>query len=380
MIPEPPITMARGRLDALTGIRGVAALIVVGFHMHLLTLWPGTLLMRGYVGVELFFVLSGFILSFVYDRAFASGAATWPRFIALRLGRIYPAYFVVFLLCLLMQAAIELLHLPHGEASDYGLAAFAVAYALMVQSWGLFAEHDFNGPAWSISAEWLCYLAFPLLLRLTRPVRGVVPVLGVIALCLVLYFFIGRDGGLIFSAKVFTPRVVMCFVIGMMLWRLTTFELGANRALGWITDAAAVALTALVLANPTHELAAPLIVVLIAVLLFGLSYGRGGTAWLLSRPAMLYLGEISYSIYLLHWLVLLTTMRLWNFIPPQWTGRNHLAASLVAVALSLLLAALLYHLVERPARAWVRDRVDRWKRPAGGVDQARPAMVRDASP
>lgn len=371
MIPEPPIAMARGRLDALTGIRGIAALIVVGFHMHLLSLWPGTLLMRGHIGVELFFVLSGFILSFVYDREFASGAGSWRRFIALRLGRIYPAYFVVFLLCLAMQAAIHVLDLPHGETSDYGLAAFAVAYALMVQSWGLFSQQDFNLPAWSVSAEWLCYLLFPLLLRISRPVRGTWPVLSVIAFCLVLYFFIGREGGVIFSARIFTPRVAACFVIGMMLWRLTSLPLAASRAMGWITDAAAVALAALMLLNPPHELASPLIVVLIALLLFGLFYNRGAVAWLLSRPAMVYLGEISYGIYLLHWAVLLTTMRIWNFIPPQWSGRDRLAAALAGVALTLILSALLYHVVERPARAWVRIRVERWRR-SGAAAQAEP--------
>ena len=145
----------------LTSLRFFAALWVVLFHY-----WPKldvaftpALVAKGYLGVELFFVLSGFILCHVYLAAAGEGRLKYGAFLWNRLARVYPLH----LATLFGMIALGVVAGLAGVAIDGEILRWDAlpANLLMVQAWGLAPAAAFNHPSWSISAEWFAYLTFP---------------------------------------------------------------------------------------------------------------------------------------------------------------------------------------------------------------------------
>jgi peptidoglycan/LPS O-acetylase OafA/YrhL len=157
----------QNEIGALTGLRGVACIYVMLFHFSSLLLnfnrprnVAVTFLAHGYLAVDLFFALSGFVMALNYSHSFADGFSktAYSTFLSKRIARIYPLYFICtiigFMLFLVGSMRVDL-------NKDYSILVLLYNVA-MVQVWG-FAE-SFNGPEWSISAEWAAYLCFPALL------------------------------------------------------------------------------------------------------------------------------------------------------------------------------------------------------------------------
>lgn len=148
-------------LDQLTGVRFFLALGVVLFHFQLYWTLPAEsagLLNRARLGVDVFFILSGFILTHVYLQG--DRAPNYGRFLAARLARIYPAHLFILLamLGLVLIAPVFGVGLEPGRFNPVDFAGTL----LLVQAW--FPRESmalWNGPAWSLSAEWFAYLAFP---------------------------------------------------------------------------------------------------------------------------------------------------------------------------------------------------------------------------
>ena len=162
-------TRRRGReIGALTGLRGVAACWVVEYHVHerapLLPGSPlGTMLRHGYLAVDLFFVLSGFVMALSYEGLFAGGASrrALGTFALRRLARIYPLYAAV-------TGASVLLFLHFALATGAPcrpLLAMLPYNVPLLQTWGF--GDGIVGQSWSVSAEMAAYVLFPFLLRIT---------------------------------------------------------------------------------------------------------------------------------------------------------------------------------------------------------------------
>jgi peptidoglycan/LPS O-acetylase OafA/YrhL len=164
----------KAEIRALTGARGMAALLVVIYHFYpsdqMVPAALGHIIGKGYLWVDLFFVLSGFVLALNYAHLFAGawGLRQWGDFLLRRLGRIYPLYIVLTLATLIVTVA--LFGRISGEGLPPGTAVLAhplrdiTANVLLVQSWGI--ARSVNGPGWSISTEWAAYILFPLLAAL----------------------------------------------------------------------------------------------------------------------------------------------------------------------------------------------------------------------
>jgi peptidoglycan/LPS O-acetylase OafA/YrhL len=160
---EEPVTEERSNvaerkhIRGLTGLRGIGALWVVLFH---LTFGRGIpVIDLGFLGVDLFFILSGFVLSYVS----ITNIDTVPRyleFLRQRLTRIYPLH--LFTLCIL---AMIVLFVP-GFSERYNVPRFEpdafVASLLLIQNWFYWLPGCWNAPSWSLSAEWFAYLTFPI--------------------------------------------------------------------------------------------------------------------------------------------------------------------------------------------------------------------------
>lgn len=373
--------MRTGEIKALTGLRIVAALWVVLFHFRPL-LWAASprlkddlapLLDAGAQGVDLFFILSGFVLTWNYlDRmgpAF-SMRATW-RFLWLRLSRVFPIYLVT-----MHIAALWIIFTLHvGTTPSPDVANFtAISYLrqlFMVQLWfaPFFDETSWDGPAWSISAEWLAYLLFAslilLIFRIARVSRARTLLMLAFAAALPPTLLL-LASGVLYTPWSWVPRILAQFAAGALacaaVRRLQISPRGRQLA-GY----AAVLILAAIVGGLYYYDAHPItgmvdsggvLAVLFMPLVVALSIGTGSLAAWLSTRAMIYGGQISFSLYMIHEPV----HTVWNWIAqeyrlalPMW-GMKLVVIGLIAAAVAF--SALLFHFVEEPARRWMRSMVD----------------------
>jgi peptidoglycan/LPS O-acetylase OafA/YrhL len=351
-----------GELLALTSIRGIAAWWVVLFHLRLLLApWlPAPIiraLAQGNLAVDLFFILSGFVIALNYGDRLAGDWRATGDFLFRRFARIYPLH----LLILAGFAAYA------GAATLFGSATleeqhpgYFLASLFLVQNWGFLHELRWNVPAWSISTEAFAYLLFPILIRLILPIRRSPWLLGTLVLTLGLAVpaFFALTGYAFPDAVPQTGlfRCVVQFAMGMLLLELWRHLRGRRLAPPLIGAAVALGLGYAALGLPVVALAW-------AALVLGLALAGKGP---LDAPALVWLGRISYATYLCHYLAL--TVFKYLFV----TEGRPVPPALIALYLLAVLAAsaLLYHGFERPAQkallAW-------WKRRRGSAPALAPA-------
>jgi peptidoglycan/LPS O-acetylase OafA/YrhL len=359
--------MPPSHLRSLTGLRFIAAMEVIVFHCTRWELWPVPPFVRnvagaGYVAVSLFFVLSGFILTYVH-----AGPNAKPLdkrdFYRSRFARIYPAY--AFALALI--APLFAGHTIRTEGIRM-LAKSAVAVVLLLQAYVPSLAMAWNPPAWSLSAEAFFYAVFPFVApRLVRCRRGTALFVGVgcYALCLaipLLYLYVAPDAPVPptkdsytfwLSALRYNPVVRLPeFLIGIIAGRLFIDSAGRNwgAGAGWLSVAAGLAVATTLTMSPSIPypiLHNGLLVPVFALLIVTLATERGPLAALLSTRPMVALGEASYSLYILH----VPLMILWR------KGLGHVAhgrligapASTAAFLVTAVVASLLCHrYIERP--------------------------------
>lgn len=349
-------------LRPLTALRFMAALWVV-----LYTFWPNldvgflpNLAAKGYLGVELFFVLSGFILSHVYLHAFAEKRFSYRGFLWARIARVYPLH----LFTLLGVMALGLAAVAVGLSIDASILSWKSlpAHLLMLHAWGFAGEAGWNHPSWSISAEWFAYLAFPLFALAAWPLRKRpwAATAGAAVFLMGLYAAFERLAGFPLTEATFrwgALRIVPCFAYGCALY-LVYRRAPLPRA-GLLAFSAAVVMiaSASVLAwDAVTVLAAGLLILALA------SIPNGKAGWLGSRPAV-YLGEISYAVYMVcaPWQILAVNLA------ARATGAEDKRLQLLiwlGIILGLIAAAAAtYHLIERPARKALRGMAERQRPP-----------------
>lgn len=359
-------------IRALTGVRGVAAVLIVLYHFGHVQLFDGGSLTYipiplGYLAVELFFMLSGYVIALTYGSKFSHGydIKSFAEFMIKRVARLYPAYLVI--------AALYVVKIVAGLQGSDTLAMFStwdtIGNALMLTGWGLHIQ-PLIGVAWAASAEMGSYLLAPLLIVLTLHRRAPAPVLvliaSVIGVCMVAMSGRGANGPLdVVNGDSFYPlvRAIAGFAIGMVLYRYSDQLM--NPVSPSLQDVLVLALIAAIVATMAfwpHDL------LLYALLIpFVLVLSRDGRmAQLLFGNALVYrLGIISYSIYLLHPLFVSFAVRAWRNYGQ--TEAVYLAAVAFYLIVILALSELSYRFIEMPAR----DVVARWlKRPQASVKSA----------
>jgi len=376
--PHEESVVRTGEIKALTGLRIVAAVWVVLFHFRPLleqavpefrsALAP--VLDCGAQGVDLFFILSGFVLTWNYlDRMGESWSwRSMLHFLWLRLSRVWPVYLVTMhLAALWIIFTLNVGHVP-SEAANTLTATNYIRQLLLVQLWfaPYFDGTSWDGPAWSISAEWLAYILFGALVLIIFRIARATRARGLIYLAVAASLppvMLLMATGLFYSPWSWLPRIIMQFTAGALACAAVRKLQPSGRArmgAGVASLLIAVAIVGILYwldANPipTIDDSAGLVDVLFVPLVLTLAMGVGALPALLSIRPMVYLGHISFSLYMVHELVHTT----WNWMVMQFELRlgSDLAGKAVLVGLIAVAfggAVLLYHLVEEPARRWMR--------------------------
>jgi peptidoglycan/LPS O-acetylase OafA/YrhL len=351
----------------LTGIRAIAALLILLFHItyNLPSVTPRILpfLRQGYLGVDIFFVLSGFIITHVYWEHLATPSLKKTKiYLWHRLVRIYPVHITVLLVLMIgvLAARAAGITLNHPEAwrwQDVPKQAFLLGAWSLTYSWGTENGGTWNTPAWSISAEWFVYVLFPVIAPILLFARGAVRSLAVAAGALgvlaVVFTFAGwpLHTAIGISALI---RVVCEFICGAALCRATVDMRGLPRFTG---DALGISAFLIIAVCASTRQSAFLSLPFVALAVWGSATAEGPLARLLSSTVSVWFGEISYSIYMVHQPVLLVLRRGWERAGYLgWPQPARMLAILVTIAIVVLVAATMFYLVEWPVRARLRDR------------------------
>ena len=362
---------SRPKLDALTTLRFFAALHVVIFHMRVVGILPGgpwwfqNFAGIGYIGVNFFFVLSGFILVYTY-----SGTALSPRrFWQARFARIYPAY----ALSLLLSApffffAVHSLDLPFYAWSKQHLSAACVLTVTLLQSWVPQAALTWNSVCWSLSVEAFFYLVFPLLLLWSKGATQRRLAFGIAGWSLAslilsaLYIFAHPDGIdkinsvettllwkniLSFNPLARLPELVVGLLAGQLF---VTAKNNRRLATPLVLGGVLVVVLQVLLAGqiPRPLISAGFLSPAFAAIIYGLALRPSWASFLETGP-LVRLGDASYSLYLLHSIVIERAFDAMPSLP--WSLRACISLT-AAVAASLLS----YSLVEEPCRKLLRPR------------------------
>ena len=334
-------------IRSITGLRFVAAFAVVLLHSQagILAVFPAwaplvSLLHAGNVAVDLFFVLSGFVLTVGYGATFVRiDSRAWLYFLWRRLARIYPLHLMITLGIALGLLVTALRGDPLAQPERYTLPSL-VANLLLVHAWGTDRLLTWNEVSWSISAEWFAYLCFPLVALVTARIRrpGALVLIGFAAITAeIVAMVVWLDTPLV--------RVSGAFILGVCLAR--AYSAGWGRDWPWarIALAASVACVLLLAALPPDG-SQSLVTPLFGVVILAVAHQRGAIARFLSRPRVVFLGDASYALYLIHgvvgpWLV-------WPqaIADAPWILR----AALLAIDLTTIvaIAALVHAWIDRP--------------------------------
>lgn len=353
---------AQTNLAALTGARGIAAWLVVLYHIR-----PGlsenaspalmTALGKGYLAVDFFFMLSGFVLWLTYsERVRTGGSSEIWRFLGRRIARIWPLHLVI----LIGAAGLALMLGATGRDTEQFPWGELPLHIFLFQNWGFTDALSWNDPAWSISCEWAAYLLFPLLALVAnwRRASSATLILTIVLLALLLHLFMARSGAATLGVDIprfGLPRALVEFLIGTIICALWQRWRSQGRGFAAASFAAAGGLLALAAGGWAPEtLALPLF---FAALLLALALTAEARANPLGSRTLVFLGEISYATYLVHF-ILYMVFKLFFVTDPFAVPLPALAGFL---GLTFAASVLLHRLVELPAQTALRRLFERDK-------------------
>lgn len=345
-------------ISALTGIRAVVAYWVVCYHLLPVEQAPApifTLVSRGATGVDIFFILSGFILTYTYQGRDFADRTFW----LLRAARIYPVYLVgmvLFTPFIVMNLAEK-----HASLIDVSIRmlVYGITTLVLVQAWIPRLALAWNGPGWSLSAEAFFYALFPYLLRLLKS-KTLFFTAGVAAIAYLCYLLpitvniilperISDDQQWILF-KTFNPIVRLPeFIIGICLGRLTLSGYGRIIAKLTFPILFVFILTSSIINNSFifHIVSIPII----CLLIISLFYGNNKTCRAFASWPMVMLGHASYAVYILH----IPIAYWYNWLNVGDPKAIFSIPDLVIYLIILTCLALLsYRFIERPANNALR--------------------------
>jgi peptidoglycan/LPS O-acetylase OafA/YrhL len=374
-------------IRALSGARAFPPLVLVLFHFceghgYRGNFWFDALVAKGYLWVEFFFALSGFILVHVYGervREFWRGRAFLP-FVQARLARLYPLHLTMLFVILGLVVGLRALAAAGGYLSIYDqpyppmntLPSF-IANLFLVQAWNMFHYLSWNGASWFVSVEFLLCLLFPLYLIWAK--GGVVRALIIIAVgasvLAAMSNYSGHGLDITYHNGIFRGMAGFGIGVGLaMLFRIVK-AWGLPPLPEGLHSLAQIALLLLLLdgiyrTDWAHRPADIWTVLPMDAFVFLLAFDRGIVARALQTRMPQKLGEWSYAIYMgqTAWLQLIRFLEQRVYPPAdtmilgwRWVDFIWWLEPLALLCVCIAWGALLAIAIEHPANAWLRRRI-----------------------
>ena len=374
-------------LSNLTPLRGIAALLTVLFHVdiilsilggHLVDGKVSSILNRMYLMVDFFFVLSGFILCYVYSKNFEGTvkAKDFKKFTIARFARVYPLHLFSLLLTtlflfLLHQWGAKVSPILDAENSVYSF----ITNLFLLHSMNLHKWFTFTHASWSISTEWWMYMLFPFLvspfMKLSKYGRLVI-----FALCIIGYLVIGYvlvplvtvpDASFHkvspFSLNVAYQfgffRCMFGFVIGMTVYYGYKEDWGKKLFSSGYTFLILIAGLALCLHFAVLDI---FTVLFFPCIILSAAYGNKNLNTILASKPLQRLGDWSFSIYLIHQpflyqgAALMQNQDKTGIVIPKMTMFNSWLICMMFIAFILFMSYISYRFIELPARNFINKK------------------------
>ncbi len=361
-----PLLLKTGKYEELESIRGIAALLVVFEHIPN---WNSSffnisIFRNGYLMVELFFVLSGFVIYNAYANSIKT-SKDLLRFQFLRFGRLYPVHLMLLLIFLGVEYLKYILSTQYGINSPNSTpfvinnASAFTAHLLLAQALGI-TDHvgSFNSPSWSISTEFYTYLLFAFIILNLYKWR----VAAFVVVLLVSYIFIqipelSRFSYVLTCLLGFSSGCLISVLISKQKFQLPSFT----------PLIPIIALLIFLSRYPVFQLY-PLIFIISGALIFTLVRSKDGFVKKSLRLGIFkQLGEISYSIYMSHFLILWIANQFIRLVLkrpeavingesfPQLAVTETIMAYIIVIIVTLLTSMFIYKFIEKPFRVRSRD-------------------------
>jgi peptidoglycan/LPS O-acetylase OafA/YrhL len=371
--PPSNFSSNKGYFSTLTALRGIGALWMMLYHIDLIiyyrelgTFLPRSysgLLAKGYLWVDFFFILSGFVLMHIYAPRFQDklSVTVIKRYVKARFFRIYPLHLFTLLLLLIFVVVIShfLPKIMGGSWSSYFDEQAFIGNLLMLNAVGQHDNLSWNIVSWSIGAQWWVYLAAIGLfftVNVKHPMRTVlVVVVNIAALALLMYSSTKQNLDITFHRGVL--RCLFEFSIGTCLY--VFYQRGLARQLLEKTAVWMVVILAII-ATFHWCLNDLLVIPLFSLLILTSVYNKGWVNRLLMGSWLQYLGKISYSIYLMHGVYF---MFCWFLLPEftRYLGITSLSVFQIFIycvsfmALTIISAGFSFKYIEVPSRTLFRS-------------------------
>lgn len=376
-------------------MRGIAALLTVIFHVDLMLGNGGDMLIkrsqsmllsRMYLMVDFFFILSGFVLFYVYGKMFSSNVTkeSFKKFTIARFARVYPLHFFTLCYCIVLFFITERLGIPKVPVLQTANSSFSIlTNVLLLHSMNFHNWFSWNQASWSISVEWWAYMLFPFLVSpISRMKSGqkifiaFICFIGYLVITFLIIPIVTVSKELPFIKIDITQlsinvgyqygyiRCLCGFIIGMIMYQAFNAKwLSKILSNGYIL----LVLTLLSFISMHFNLPDFITIISFPFILLCGAYGSVGIDNFFANKFLQRIGDWSFSIYLIHQPLMFTIGSIVSYLnpldpnkpvtgpPPKPEMLTAWLICFVFVVLTLLISIITYKYIEVPAR----DRINR---------------------
>ncbi len=365
----------RRYFESLDLVRGLAALVVLIYHVDFMFGLRHWLLHGGYLAVDLFFVLSGFVLSLTYGRGVASGELNVRKYAIARIARLFPLFLAT--TCVGFVVMTARYRSNYGDFDTANLVKTALVNVFMVPSfvgpYDMKTSFPFNPATWSIFFEMVAsFLFFFFFGRAGRTALIVIAVLAWLVLVATVTVFGTIDLG--YSSDNFVagfPRVIFSFTVGVLIERAYAQSPWRCRASLFYALLAAW----LLLVQARSLLAEPDIFDLVLVTAFLpilVATGAGVALTGKARTLAIFLGQTSYAVYLTQGSMVIAAAGVSQFLLGRKIYDFAPGIGFPFVALVVLISYLTYRYYELPARMTMRRLAESGRLKSADADSVPP--------
>jgi peptidoglycan/LPS O-acetylase OafA/YrhL len=350
----------------LESLRGIAACLVVLLHSSF-TFGEASIAFvnNSYLFVDFFFILSGFVMALSFSKKIQNGLPFSAYFI-LRLGRIYPLH--IFMLIVVVPYVIAKQYFytqGFGGTDQYfdnNVSTF-LSNVILIHSMGLHDNLSWNSPSWSISVEFFTYIAFYLLSLSLDSKKSLFTPLIFSIICYGILVSLGRQNlDITYDYGFF--RCLGAFYIGVFIFRVKKYEF-LNRNICKNINMCEISSVTIAVIGVTlaaeHRLGwvFPIVSFSLVILIFS-NQRNGIIGYILNTNMLKKIGVWSYSIYMIHWIVLSISSNVTDVIlqyPLKGLGLYSVVLNIINLTIIILLSRFTYQYIENPFRRLTKQAV-----------------------